>query len=465
MTTIVEIDGIGEIEFPDSMSQAQISTEVQRIAGGASGRNAAMQPNMAVDLSRGRMTQDQIASNTPGPLATGIESGMRRFTDNFLNIIPAAGEMLATGAGAVRTLPGSAARLVTGEDQDFMERLRANAEEERGRFPANMMIAGPSATSNDLEAAAQTAKDVITGNADIPVPDLFEARRGELVDQQIAARGENPASANLGDMAGDAVTLATMRAPAVRGSRNARVAAAAAPVKAAPLSPGVRKQIDQVVNSGIVSGLRRGGLKITEAGLDGALLAAMNDDDPLTNAALAAGAQTIGSGALTAGKGILGGKGRNFVIALGATTGLIQMFKEATPGNRDRILESGESATRKILASLALGAVAGMVGSGRVRGDMANNMPVIADAITAIPRGAVISLLSDIATEEEAGERTVETVIGKMAADPDYFGPAAKRRIERAWRSEKLSVREEIDKLKTDRRFRRRLDALTNVTE
>ncbi|WP_299345012.1 hypothetical protein, partial [uncultured Maritalea sp.] len=67
MTTIVEIDGIGEIEFPDSMSQAQISTEVQRIAGGASGRNAAMQPNMAVDLSRGRMTQDQIASNTPGP--------------------------------------------------------------------------------------------------------------------------------------------------------------------------------------------------------------------------------------------------------------------------------------------------------------------------------------------------------------------------------------------------------------
>lgn len=379
---------------------------------------------------------------------------LERFVDNFLNIPNASGELLASGLAAAETAAGSIPRAIRGEDLEIGQRFSENVEARREALPASLLINAPRIDSRDVRAAGSAVSSALSG--DFGVADNFESARERALESDLQAREDRPGAAVAGDVTGDVATLLTGRTPLARGARNRRLAARAIPKKAIP--PGFKAEVDRLVNSRIAQGLKRGGLRIGETGLEGAVIAALNDDDPVTAAALAAGAQAAGSTFLGLAEFGFGKNGKNLAISLAGATAMIQMFKSATPGGRDRILESTETAANKITGMLALGVLSGAAGLGRMGGKFADNVPVIADGVTAIPRGAMVSLLSDFSNPENAS--LIEPVIFKMAEDPTFFGPTATRRIGRAISKENLSVADELNNLMRDRRFRQKVESI-----
>lgn len=404
-----------------------------------------------------------VGQNIAAANPTGIGGfALRQFIDNILSTPRAAGTLLADAAAATRTAAGSVPRLFNDQPLELGRRFTEAREEERQLQPARFLRDLPVPDTFDIQAAARTA----VGRGEGSIPARFVGQRDELIEADLQARQDRPVASVAGDVLGDVATLVTGRAPLARAARDRRFAARANPVDKAveATTPpkgleALRQTADDVVQSKLVQSLKRGGIRIAETGLEGAVIGALNDDDPLTSGAMAAGAQTAGSALLSISEGVLGRRGRNLVMAAAATTSFIQLFKSATPGDRDRILESTESAFNKIAATLVLGGLAGAAGMGRVGGRLPDRLPAFADAVTSIPRGSVVSLLSEIG-QGDADAQLIEDVLLRLAEDPEFFGPTAARRIERALFSDSLSVAETINDLRANREFRRRLDEL-----
>jgi hypothetical protein len=147
------------------------------------------------------------------------------------------------------------------------------------------------------------------------------------------------------------------------------------------------------------------------------------------------------------------------------TIAAFQVVKSATPGGKDYILETTESAFDKIAIFMALGVLASTAGYGRAKGNFAQDMPLIADAITAVPRSAVASLFSEYTSSE--GELDLnalgndEQIIQAFASAPGEFPAAARRRMQRAMDVPTVSLRDTIeDLMNTDRRFKRKVNTL-----
>lgn len=411
----------------------------------------------------------RLLSTPPEDAGVG-NFALRQFIDNFLNVDRATGTILADAAAGARTAAGTVPRLVQGQPLEVGRRFDEARQDERSRFPANVLREGIIPDTFDIEAAGRTAGNVIEGEVVSRNPnaiqDRFRQNRDQLVEDELRTREESPVASTAGDLLGDAATLLTGRVPLARAARNRRFAARGAGDEVADVvtTPpkgleALRLTADDIVQSKLVRNLRRGGLRIGEATLEGAVIGALSDEDPLTSAAMAAGAQTAGSTLLGISDGLLKKGGRNLLFGIAGTVAFIQLFKSATPGGRDRILESTESGFNKVAATLALGGLAGAAGMGRVGGRLSDRLPGFADSITTLPRGSVISLLSDIG-RGDANAQLTEQVIFKLAEDPEFFGPAAARRIERALYSENISVTETINDLRADRQFRRRLEEL-----
>lgn len=478
MPTKVYIPGVGEVSFPDDMSDDQILRQAQLLYE----ERAAESPRIDPGMSRDEM----IAASGEGFEALrGVDKASiprmagRRFADNMLNTPEATGNLLAGGAAFGQTVAGTVPQFFDGEDmtvsegfQSFQDRFRTNMEREQQQFPASALRAIDLPDTFDIQAGAKTAADAVTGNADQGLSESFDANRDEALEREIAKREAAPNAALMGDAFGDAATLAAVRRPRSVIMRDARIAARRASAEAPP-SPStmqplmqvesfpaaVRNQLNEAVDSTLARNLRRGGLRISEAGFEGAMLAAMNDADPLTGAALSAGAQTIGSGLLASSEKLVGRGGINAAIAAAGLTAYLQMIKEATPGGRDRILESSESAFAKLSALIVLGGMAGAAGAGRVSGRTADRFPTFADAVTALPRGSVQSFLREFAERDD--QEFIESIFRKMGQDPNYFGTTARRRIERAVYNPDISPIKVIDNLRADPQFRRAISRLS----
>jgi hypothetical protein len=190
----------------------------------------------------------------------------------------------------------------------------------------------------------------------------------------------------------------------------------------------MRKYLDELTHKVIASQLPRGLSRAAETGLEGAVLAVLDEGDPVQTAALAAGSQAAGSLFLTMAKPLVSSGPRLLsTVALGTVA--IQLFKQATPGGQDRSLESFETATFKVLPTIALGMIAASAGFGRVSGPLKENLPKIADAITGIPRGALVSTLKDLAKDDTGN---TATVLETFSSDPGAYGPGAMLRLQKA---------------------------------
>ena len=447
-----------------------------------------------VDFSE--FSQDSAPKTVENPSNFGQvfgEFAFRNFVDNILNVPNAAGELvggaLAGSAAGLQTTNQAIDRLLSGEPTNFVESFRENNAAQRRLEPAATLIGGADTpTSFDLEAAARTAPTAIRevlGNVTLGndagsiqtaiqlarsrqeqgltqrpdfsrVQDEFSENREQALERTLELGESNPLAASTGEVAGDVATLVAGRAPIARAVRNRRLSSPSRP--STPIEPGTKQLLDDIVNSRVIKGLKSGGVKVGEAGLEGAVLAALNDEDPLNSSALAAGSQAAGSLFIQGTEGVFGRGGRNLALTAATTMGFIQLFKTVTPGGRDRILESSESAFDKIAALIALGGLASITGFGRSGERLSNQVPIFADAITSIPRGSVLSVLSDLGDDTDGN---IEAVLSKLIEDPDFFGPTASRRLSRALTNEKVSIAKTIDSLMADRSFRRKLESLS----
>lgn len=309
--------------------------------------------------------------------------------------------------------------------------------------------------ADDLVAAQRALFRGAQGLLGGEVPDmraLFESERDQVKQRFDRQKQESPVASGFGDVVGDAATIAMGRIP-IRAAI-ARNAPQVAPK--AELAPGIRRQLDDIVRSKFSTSLRGGLKKAAETGAEGMALSVLQDGDPLETAAWAAGGQTAGSLAMTLA--------RHPVKALAPTVigsiAAIQLFKVSTPGGKDFVSESSDEAFKSVRNILGTAAVSALAGMGRVKGRTAENLPKVADAITAVPRGMVLSLIEDLTTEREQGGDTTLRVMEIYGADPKAFGPLATERLERAIKNGKVS--KEIERLMEVPSFRSRFEALTS---
>jgi hypothetical protein len=351
-------------------------------------------------------------SRQPGPGEAFSRFAVGKFADNALAIPD-----LAVTAGA---------RLLTGQPMFDREIEGVDPKLNQGMpLPKLGERVLPIPRVEDLAAGARAIPGILEGK---PPGEAFQAGQQDQTAYDESLREAHPFASGAGEISGDIATLLSGRAGgrALKGKPAQGIPTSRALVPY--IEPGLRKYLDEITQKVVASKLPRGLSRAAETGLEGAVLAVLDEGDPVQTAALAAGSQAAGSLFLTMAKPLVSSTPRLLsTIALGTVA--IQWFKQATPGGQDRSLESFETAVFKVLPTVLLGSVAAAAGFGRVSGPLKENLPKIADAITGIPRGALVSVIEDL-SKDETGETT--KVLETFTADPGAYGPGAMLRLQKA---------------------------------
>lgn len=293
--------------------------------------------------------------------------------------------------------------------------------------------------ASGVESAGMFGRSLLPGGGEFEgLPQAFEQR----MDFRNQMEQDRPGATQVGQFLGDVGTLATGRAPFVRGPGgvfDAKIASglenAAKAVNPSNLSTGGRAAMQQVIKSDAFKTFSRAGGRAAETGIEGAMLAVMQDGDPIATAGLAAGGQLAASGALGMAAGAVGIpgelvarraddyvpkslKGKAFAAVAGATVmgGLILLAKQATPGGDDYTLPSNEAGFAKYAASFLLGATAGLAGKRTKAGGILETLPRMGDTILTIPRTGMIKLAQAAAEDPE-----MERAVVSITANPTGF--------------------------------------------
>jgi hypothetical protein len=294
----------------------------------------------------------------------------------------------------------------------------------------------PYANVDDIAAGMRGVEGLLQGE------DPREAynRARENIDLAEGARtAARPTSTFWGNVGGDVASIVAGRVPI-----------ASAVVKAAPtprmlarvraqteaLPPGPQRHFKRMMNMPFMSELKRGVTKAGEVGLEGATLALINQGDPISTGAWAAGGQAAGSLALSLIHHPVRGLG-----ALGAGIVGWQMLKELVPGGRDRILESIEHVIKHATWGTVLGGAAGLLGAGRYRGsglsktfgaEYARDLPKYAEGVNAALRANPISIIEQINNDMKAGKPILGPVLENLSNNVQAFTDAELSRLSKA---------------------------------
>ena len=282
----------------------------------------------------------------------------------------------------------------------------------------------------------------------------FQQRSAREAYLEKASRDKQPTAQAIGRTGGDIASLLTGRSGFVKK------AAKAVPRAAANFTPGTARAAQRWFAGPKMQRLARGAGHTGTVGFEEALLAASQDGSPGTAAAIAAAGQAGGSLALSIGKLPLSVKGLA-ATAIGLTA-LIQMGKEATPGGQNRILESSESAFQKMVYTAAVAGVAGLGGSGRLSArhgyKIGQDMPLVADAITGIPRGTAMSIVAQVTNENRSGSNRIERTLTELAGNPGVFTDKERSTLTKGINSGDIAGA--IDTLSKDVGFQEKLRAM-----
>ncbi|MDB4352392.1 hypothetical protein OAA60_03065 [Porticoccaceae bacterium] len=320
----------------------------------------------------------------------------------------------------------------------------------------------------DVQRGAETASKIANYSRE-PISTRQEA----LANQQGITRqnqANHPFLTAAGDVAGDVGTLMTFRAPMAKNRAALDYAQANGvrtlnSMQSAANTPAAQSFKELFLkgfsNSPLAASLTRGTTKAGEAAVDGMMLGIMNRKDPVEAAAIGAGSQVGASmlmSTLTGFKGA-GSPATRLMIAAGGTVAALQTLRVLTPLDAGSPVTDLQMAFPKIIGAAAIGMAAGVMG-GRVTGTKAYEgardlMPVIADQFSTALRGISLERL----TEWMADPR-IETTLSALARDPDTFGAAAGRRIERAITNGNMNLSNTIDELSRNKKFRQQLESL-----
>lgn len=193
----------------------------------------------------------------------------------------------------------------------------------------------------------------------------------------------------------------------------------------------------EILQTPFLSKVARGIGRSVEAGAEGAALAIVQDGDPIETAGMAAGAQALSSGVLNFSKwvklpgGIAGPLG-----SLGATAmvnaSLLEAL-EAIPGFGDDNSFDIDEGFEKAIYGMAIATTLAAMGFARVNPNtriMSRFPEVFNDALTAIPRGVMISQMEDMVTEVRNGNDLPKQTMRMLAAEPDRIPAPIRRQLD-----------------------------------
>lgn len=344
----------------------------------------------------------------------------------------ASGDLLAAGGALVEGLSAPLA----GEPMDF----RARFQQQQQQFPASLLRAIPRPTVQDIAAGIRSVPSMLPGGES---PGAAYARNRDQIDiEEQQLRNAHPIAGFAGDISGNILSLITGKAPMAR--RILQVEDRIAPkvadmafggaVKPA-VQPGIRRTLDRALNAEGPRHLARGAMRSLETGLEGAVMEVMNDKnaDPIEAAALSAGGQAVGSALLEGGKGLLSGgmlkAGGKVALTAGSIGAMWQLFKAATPGGRDRVLESLESGFDKVAFSIMLGGLAAVSGAPRYRDTkLAEEIPWLVEGLSSVPRGVSLSLISRYAHADPEEQQVFGDTLHELSRNPEYVGNSPQER-------------------------------------
>lgn len=154
--------------------------------------------------------------------------------------------------------------------------------------------------------------------------------------------------------------------------------------------------------------LARGAGRAVESGLEGAMIAALQDGDPATLAAVGAGSQVAGSMANTIRGLLIGEPGKATSLpkfATGVAAGAIALgaLYKMIPGADGNALQWIDDNLDKILLGTAAGIAIGLAGrrGSPNPGTMGGYFPTIADALSTMPRAAILETAQLAATNAD----------------------------------------------------------------
>lgn len=392
-----------------------------------------------------------------------------RFLANVISTPEAVGDLLEIGGAGLQAVAGAGRGSIG-------ERFQAARQQQAGQFPASVLSSFPSptaeqvlATTETLKAAPQFSGRALSSAQVNPARALMnpamEAGRAfgaavvpaassqfqqELQTQQ-AQTEQHPFAAGMGDVLGDVGTLLAMR-PAMRPRLGALTRR---PVSVSRETVDI---IDSAANrlASVTGFAKRLGAQAGEAGFEGALLAAMDDGDPLAAAGWTAGAQLGGSLAMRGTQAFARYPWRTIGgLALAHWT-----YRALAPGGQGPIEDVRDDTIQTMLTTFGLGALAALGGAGRLAPGRTAVRDRFIDAFDTIRRAPLASLMSQIGRAEEQGNPLPE-VLDIVSVDPNAFGPEVRRRLERASRSEREdALIREVNSLMQSARFRRQFDEL-----
>jgi hypothetical protein len=392
----------------------------------------------AGDVEAARTLANEIRklgpSEQPPPANFAFRERFARTLANNLMAVPdVSGEIVANSiaagrAGFIRHLMGDKTPSPT-----FGERY-AEAKEKEGMLPA-LFRSIPRASTEKIDAAVQSIPSLMPGGESPGV--AYERNLFENMGEASAMRQAHPTASAAGDIGGDVASLFIGRRGTGVDKMLQRVESRLSGRTSAVVAETLAEDLGKVVKSPAWQKMARGSVRTLEAGVEAAALDVLKDPNatPLETAAIAAGGQLVGSGTLQAASGLLSGNlptvGLKISVAAVAAMGLIQAFKSAAPGGRDRILDSAESGFDKVMLMLGLGIGSAALGAtryGRGNTNFADQTRTMLDGISTVHRGSTLSILSDW-TEGGAEKRaTIEGVLVAMAKDPTYSGKSEAER-------------------------------------
>lgn len=320
----------------------------------------------------------------------------------------------------------------------------------------------PKLTVDDIGARLAAASPNLT---------LDQAQQNVAVNEG-AREYTHPASTMTGNIAGDIFTIVAARNPFSPGI----VAATKSPEKLDAIrraldltTPSKARFARRVWASEPMSAIKRALGKSGETGVEAATLAYLHDGDVVKTGAYGAGAQLAGSFALSTIK--------HPYYSLGTIAGsavLWQMFKDAIPGGRDRILESAEHATKVATLGTVLGGLAGLFGAGRYRGSTgvlpggdrgsfakvfshkyAEDLPRYAEGVNATLRTGPNSFIEQMKADEKSQDPVLPQVMDKLSTNANAFTSAEIKRLSLAMR--KGNIIQEVKRMLENENFAARM--------
>lgn len=466
MPTVVSIPGVGDVTFPDNMSDADMEAEARRLAFGVTRQPVSASGQILPQVEAPERQRQQ----TTGAEAFG-ETMSNRLVDNLSEVPRVGGDILAGTAAALKTLPGTVSRFAQDKPLDLRNRFSQEFSEQQGLFPASTLRGVNLPDSADLMASGKALRGALASPFNGESGDVsgrFQRARADIMGDRRQLEDDHPFATMAGETAGDVATLlsgrapiARARAPARRAQREALEQQAQSTFKNVP--SGLKDELSDVLTANIVPFLRetgrlskRAGGKAVETGLEGATLALLNDGDPEATFWFGAGGQAVGSASLF----LVEKPVKRLLPFIGTAWAASEIFKAAAPGEQD-FFESKDFAVQKVVAAYGLGLTAALSGAGRLRGPQAERFPALFDAITAAPRGAVLSRLQELTNNAQEGNEVPLQVMTRFSRQPNYFSENQRNVLGRALNSEKPGAfTREVERLMKTTDFRRRVEGL-----